>query len=426
MTSEPVRLALHPGQVSVYQSNARFRTVVAGRRWGKTHLSRVILIAAALKKPGRYWYLAPTREMAKDIMWDALKQAVDPTWMVGFPMETELSIRLVTGSSIRLFGADEPDRLRGRAVAGAVCDEFADMKPVVWTEVLRPALADTGGWAVFPGTPKSFNHFYELYQLGQDPKRTDYASWQYRTIDNTAVPGLVAEAAQAKADSDPRTFRQEWEASFEAMAGRAYYAFDRKHDVGSVELERGMPVAVSFDFNLNPATAIIGQPLGQHCRVWREVWVTGAGGEATRASALAVKQRLHDVGWSGEIRIYGDPAGKAGKTTGPSDHAVIRELFPRATWCIPSAAPHVRDRVAALNTRCQTMDGKRHLTIDPSCTRLIADLEQVIFKDNGELDKTSNPLLTHISDAAGYWIHAVWPVQKPRVVVGEAYMPHLL
>jgi hypothetical protein len=207
---DPVRLALHPGQVPVYQSRARFRTVVAGRRWGKTHLSRVMLIAAALKTPGRYWYLAPTREMAKDIMWQAMKQAIDPTWMTGFPMETELSVRLVNGSSIRLFGADEPDRLRGRAVSGVVCDEYADMKPVVWTEVLRPALADTGGWAVFPGTPKSFNHFYDLYQYGQDPQRTDYASWQYRTVDNTAVPGLVQEAAAAKADSDPRTYRQEW------------------------------------------------------------------------------------------------------------------------------------------------------------------------------------------------------------------------
>jgi hypothetical protein len=423
---DAVRLALHPGQVGVYQSRARYRTVVAGRRWGKTHLSRVILIAAALKTPGRYWYLAPTREMAKDIMWQALKQAIDPSWMVGFPMETELSVRLVTGSSIRLFGADEPDRLRGRAVAGVVCDEFADMKPVVWTEVLRPALADTGGWAVFPGTPKSFNHFYDLYQYGQDPKRPEYASWQYRTVDNTAVPGLVQEAAAAKADSDPRTYRQEWEASFEAMAGRAYYAFDRKTDVGEVALERGVPVALSFDFNLNPATAVIGQALGQTCRVWRESWITGAGGEATRASALDVQAKLREANWSGELRIYGDPAGKAGKTTGPSDHAVIKEIFPRATWCIPNAAPHVRDRVAAVNTRCETMDKRRHIRIDPACTRLIADLEQVIFKDNGDLDKTSNALLTHISDAAGYWIHQVWPVQKAKVTVGSGYYPHLL
>jgi hypothetical protein len=424
--SEPVRLALHPGQVGVYQSKCRYRTVVAGRRWGKTHLSRVILIAAALKTPGRYWYLAPTREMAKDIMWQAMKQAIDPSWMVGFPLETELSVRLVNGSSIRLFGADEPDRLRGRAVSGVVCDEYADMKPVVWTEVLRPALADTGGWAVFPGTPKSFNHFYEMYQLGQDPARKDYASWQYRTVDNTAVPGLVAEAAAAKADSDPRTYRQEWEASFEAMAGRAYYAFDRKHHVGAVGLERGLDVAISFDFNLTPATAIIGQAAGQECRVWRESWITGAGGEATKASALAVKKLLRDANWTGNVRIYGDPSGRSGKTTGPSDHAVIRDVFPHATWAIPSAAPHVRDRVAAVNTRCETMDGRRHMRIDPTCVRLIADLEQVIFKPNGDLDQTSTPMLTHISDAAGYWIHGVWPVQKPKGSVGTGYYEHLL
>jgi hypothetical protein len=174
---------------------------------------------------------------------------------------------------------------------------------------------------------------------------------------------------------------------------------------------------------LAPATAVIGQGFGQEARFWRESWITGAGGEATRASALAAKKLLRDAGWDGPVRIYGDPSGKSGKTTGPSDHAVIREVFPYATWCIPTAAPHVRDRVAAMNARCETMDGRRHLRVDPSCVRLIADLEQVIFKDNGDLDKTSNALLTHISDAAGYWVHSVWPVRPRVVTVGTGYHP---
>jgi hypothetical protein len=90
---------------------------------------------------------------------------------------------------------------------------------------------------------------------------------------------------------------------------------------------------------------------------------------------------------------------------------VVRDVFPRAIWRIRSRAPHVRDRVSAVNGRCETMDGTRHACLDPSCRHLIADLEQVTFAANGDLDK-SNPMLTHISDALGYWVEMEWPARK--------------
>ena len=427
-TSEPpVRLALHSGQAQVYQSPARFRVLVAGRRWGKTHKARTGIVARALKMgAGRYWYIAPTLKSAKDIFWEDLKAAIDPSWLAGKPNESELFVRLRGGQEIRLHGAEDPDSLRGRALRYVVLDEYADMKPQTWTEAIRPALADWKAPALFIGTPKSFNHFYDLFQRGQspDPKWANWAAWQFRSIDNPTLD--PAEIEEARQTTDPRTFRQEWEASFEAISGRAYYAFSRQLDVRPVQLTSGLPVAVSFDFNINPATATIGQSAGGETRFWREVWVSHAGGEATRAAAVAVKQKLREANWTGQIRVYGDPSGKSAKTTGPSDHAILRELFPGATWCIPHAAPHVRDRVAAVNARCETMDGKRHLVVDPTCVHLIADLEQVIFKDNGDLDKTTNAMLTHISDAGGYWVHQEWPVQKPRVSTGAVWMEHLL
>jgi hypothetical protein len=111
------------------------------------------------------------------------------------------------------------------------------------------------------------------------------------------------------------------------------------------------------------------------------------------------------------VRVYGDPSGTAAKTTGPSDHQVVRQILGgfNVVWCIPSRAPHVRDRVSAVNARCETMDGKHHFRLDPSCKHLQADLEQVTFANNGELDKTSNELRTHISDALGYWIVKEFP-----------------
>jgi hypothetical protein len=419
------RLFLHEGQIDPFYDPARFQVICAGRRWGKTELAKARLLTACLRTDGIYRYIAPTQRLARRTIWRRkLKRAVHPSWLAKPPNETNLEMYFKSGAILEVLGADDPDSLRGEGVAGAVLDEYADMKADAWDEAVRPSLADTGGWALFIGTPKSYNHFYDLWQRGHDPKFGKWKAWQFRSVDNPLLD--PEEVEDARATTDPRTFRQEWEASFEAMAGRAYYAFDRKRDVAPVVLERGLDVAISFDFNLTPATAIIGQPAGQEARVWRESWITGAGGEATRASALAVKKLLDEAGWRGPVRIYGDPSGKSGKTTGPSDHAVIRKVFPHATWRIPPSAPHVRDRVAAVNTRCETMDGRRHMRIDPQCTRLIADLEQVIFKPNGDLDQTSTPMLTHISDAFGYWVHGVWPVQQHRVSVGSAYMPHLL
>jgi hypothetical protein len=420
---EPVRLQLHPGQEAVWTGDARFRVIVAGRRWGKTQMSRCRLLAWALQHPGRrYWYIAPDRKMAKDIMWADLKAVLHPSW-VQKVMETDLEVTLVSGSTIRLVGADEPDNLRGRKLGGVILDEYADMDPLTWAEVIRPSLADLQGPAWFIGTPKAFNHFYDLFTRGQrgDP---DWQSWQFRSTDNPFLPAAEVEAARK--DMDPKTFRQEWEASFEAPSGRVYYAFTRTRHVSPVTLDPALPVSLAFDFNLNPATCVIGQAHGPDVRVWREVRITHAGGEATRATAARAAAWLAEAGYRGEVRVYGDATGKAGKTTGPSDHAVLREVFPRCTWRIPAAQPHVRDRIAAVNSRCETATGQTHLTIDPACTGLIADLEQVTFADNGEIDKRSNPALTHLSDAFGYWVVRDWPVVTRGPVAAAAWVEALL
>lgn len=417
--SETWRYALHEKQAQVYQSPARFRVLVAGRRWGKTHIARAELCVRALRGgKGRYWYVAPTLKAAKDIFWDDLKDALHPSWVEKIN-ESELSARLRNGAELRLHGADNPDDLVGRGLRFCVLDEFADMKPEAWERAIRPALADYRAPALFIGTPKSFNHFHALFERGQstDDRWASWASWQFKSIDNPTLDPV--EIDEARHTTDPRTFRQEWEASFEAVAGRAYYAFDRAKHRRAVQLQSGAWVGISFDFNVQPSTGVIFQRIGDECHVWRELWVAHAGGEATRAAALRAKQLLTDAGWHGPIRLYGDASGQAAKTTGPADHAVLREVFPHASWYIPKSNPHVRDRVAAVNARCETMDGRSHLVIDPACEHLIADMEQVVFADNGELDKKRNPLLTHVSDAFGYAVVQEWPtVTRGGVGIG--------
>lgn len=214
------RLTLHPKQMQVFKSPHRFKVVVAGRRWGKTALSKVTIIKRAASKPNQHvWYVAPTYRMAKQIMWQDLCDAIPSGW-IRRVNETTMTIRLVNGSTIGLRGADKPDTLRGVGLHFLVLDEFQDMKPEVWTKVLRPTLASTGGHVLIIGTPKAFNHLYELYQLGQRgeeyvndkgvTKRNPWASWQFPTITSPFIPDEEVEAARR--DMDEKSFRQEFEA----------------------------------------------------------------------------------------------------------------------------------------------------------------------------------------------------------------------
>src|SRR5262245_38473073 len=235
-------LRLHPAQSEVFRSRARYRTLVAGRRWGKTWLAAAELargVQEAGPGPWRFWYIAPTYREARDIFWHDIKRTfLDLKWVFGDPNESRLEMQLLGGSQIALKGADKPNALRGRGLRGVVFDEFATMKPETWTEAIRPALADHRGWAVFIGTPQSFNHLHELFIRGQS-REPGYASWQFKTVDGAVEPWgplSVAEIEAAKKDMDERTFRQEFEASFESVSGRIYYTFDRHQNVGPVAL----------------------------------------------------------------------------------------------------------------------------------------------------------------------------------------------
>jgi ribosomal protein L37AE/L43A len=354
--------------------------------------------------------------------------------------ESRLEITYANGAEFFLLGADKPDSLRGPGWDGLHLDEYATMKPEAWTEVLRPALADRKGAALFTGTPQAFNHFHDLYERGKDAKEADWASFHYKTLDaearcyicdrsvsrdeqgdwNCTKCGVTeaighieaSEIEAARRDLDERTFRQEFEASFESLSGRIYYAFDRAHNVRNVEFDPQAIAHISFDFNVDPATAVIGFRGGEHVSIWREVFLTHRGGEATEASTRRVKELLSEAGHRGQVKVYGDATGKSAKTTGPSDHVVIREAFPGAEWRIPHAQPHTKDRYSAVTSRCCTATGLRRMVVDPSCRRLIADLEQVIFDEHGVEDQKSNPMLTHVSAALGYWLVRDFPPKK--------------
>ena len=220
MAKEKVHFQLHPKQAEVFNCDCRFRVVVAGRRFGKTKLSMLEMLAWATKRGQKIWYVAPTYKMAKQIMWNDLKAWVPRAWVVKV-RENELSMEFRNGSRIDLKGADKPDSLRGVSLDFLVLDEFQDIAAETWKTVLRPTLADRKGHALFIGTPKGYNELYNLYKLGQNKHKQDtkqWMSWQFPTITSPFIPRAEIEAARR--DMDEKSFRQEFLASFESMSGR--------------------------------------------------------------------------------------------------------------------------------------------------------------------------------------------------------------
>ena len=191
--------------------------VIAGRRFGKTHLSIRCLCEAASQVDREVWYVAPTYKQAKMIVFKKLRKKLQDLRWVRKINETNLSFELKNGSTISLKGADNYDSLRGVGLDFLVLDEFADIDPEAWFETLRPTLADKMGKALFIGTPKGMNWAKDLYDL-HDEYPDEWAAFQFTTIEGGNV--TEEEVLAARRSLDERTFRQEFEGTFETFSGR--------------------------------------------------------------------------------------------------------------------------------------------------------------------------------------------------------------
>lgn len=209
-------IKLLPWQQQVWNDQSRFKVVAAGRRTGKSRLAAWMLIVEALQADrGNVWYVAPTQGQARDIMWSTLLELGNP--VIESSHVNNMQIKLVNGAMISLKGADRPETMRGVSLKFVVLDEYADMKPSVFEQILRPALADLKGKALFIGTPMGRNHFYELYNYGDKNDDKEYKSWHFTSFDNPLLDPKEIEAAKKSMSSF--AFRTEFMASFEAASG---------------------------------------------------------------------------------------------------------------------------------------------------------------------------------------------------------------
>lgn len=251
----------------------RFGCVVAHRRAGKTVSAINDLIKAALtcEKPNpRFAYLAPYYAQAKDVAWGYLKQYTAPVPGVT-TNESELRVDLPNGGRIRLYGADNYDRLRGIYLDGVVLDEYADMDPRAWSEVIRPALADRQGWAVFIGTPKGRNAFWEVFERSR--QSDDWFSLRLRASETGIVPTGELEALRAEMSEDE--YAREMETSFEAAVEGAYYArllseaeAGTPRRITNVPHDPAAEVHAAWDLGIGDSTAIwLAQFVGREIRL---------------------------------------------------------------------------------------------------------------------------------------------------------------
>lgn len=210
-----LKVSLHPSQMEIFNSPARFKVVAAGRRFGKSRLAALVLLIKALQSPEKdVFYVAPTFQQAKDILWSLLKEL--GAEVIAQAHENTAVLTLINGRRIFLKGSDRPDTLRGVGLYYVVIDEYADMKPHVWEQILRPALADVKGGAMFIGTPKGRNWFYELWKEADEDVSGAWKAWHFTSFDN---PYLDPEEIElAKKSMSSFAFRQEFMASFEAAA----------------------------------------------------------------------------------------------------------------------------------------------------------------------------------------------------------------
>ena len=388
-------------QKKVISSDARFRVLITGRRFGKTYLA-INEIAKYSSQPNKkVWYVAPSYRQAKAICWSVLKEKMLAHKWVKSINHSDLTITLRNNSQITLRGSDNENSLRGVGLDFLVCDEFSDINKTVWYEVLRPTLSDTKGSAFFCGSPRGFGNWsYELFKMGET--NNDWESFKYTTLEGEQVS--VDEIEQAKQDLDLRTFQQEYEATFVNYSGMIYYNFIREKNIVEKYKDNSLFLHIGLDFNVDPMCAVVTVIDRNIVTVIDEIQIYSSN---TNEMCEEIKTRYKHK----NIIVYPDPSARQRKTSagGTTDLAILKN-FGYEVKC-KNTAPLVRDRINAVNSKLKNVAGKSSLFVLNTCKNVIKSIERQIYKEGTTIpDKDSG--FDHMNDALGYLIEYNYPIRR--------------
>lgn len=390
-------MILHHSQNKIASSNARFRVVNAGRRFGKTVLACEEIKGVALYKEAKIAYIAPTIQQARDIMWQQLKSELLPITLKTNESRLELEVMNKDGKSsfIQLKGWEAIETLRGQSFDFIVLDEVASMRNfwVGWNEVLSPTLIDRKGHTMFISTPKGFNHFYDLFNMHEKDK--NYESFHFTTYDNTNIP--PEEIEREKLSKPENTFAQEYLGSFRKSEGLVYKEFRRDIHVYTDESEKQPSNIIKYmagvDFGFTNPTAIIACKKGHDNDYWiiREWYKTQKTDE----------QIADVVSAFGFDEVYPDP----------ESPSAIAELEKRNVYC--KEVVKNKDSIKNGINRIRALFLQNKIHIHASCTNLINELETYSYPE-GRLGKNEdeNPVKEHdhALDALRYMIFMDEPI----------------
>jgi len=415
-------------------STSRHKVVVAGRRSLKTEIAKRTLILAAGEKKSyktKFFYGAPTKDQVIRIAWQDLKDLMPPLW-VGSISESDHIITTRHGNEIHLVGLKASERIEGIEFDGCVLDERADIEADIWEKNIYPMLVPRDGWSIHLGVPDvegpSSQEFKELFEralyeqsLGKD-KNWEAFHWPSSDV----IPDHKLE--ELKAFYTPELYEQEFNASFITAPGRAYNNFQLGSHVVGTPFISGDRIHVSCDFNYGHHNWGIYQvdfntvhpnssskaPTTIY-RVPCEVYLPNATVEMM-CHELDARLRSFDIDHTklpyGTLHFYGDHSGNSNKAEATeSAWQQIRNYFTNAQYHEETQGP-INDRINNVNTVLKNAKGEVSVRIDPTAKNHIRDFERVTRKMLFSKQKTG--VLTHSSDAFGYFINQFSELEKVR------------
>lgn len=401
-------ISLHPNQSKIFLSNSINRVLVAGRKFGKSTLALAELLRSAMTNRNNV-YIAPTYKMAKNTLWKDHINKFLPYGLIKDKNETELSLTLNNGNLITLYGADDPDRLRGGNWDFDVLDEFQDFKPSSWEYVIEPNLLTTKGRTLFMGTPKGKrNILYEQYNIHD----SIYEPWHFTSFDNPLNDKIKLEATRTRLINSGKenVWKQEYMAEFTVLAGIIYDNWNREthlielKDVGECvygfSVDRGMesPSAVSF-------YQIYRREGESRFYLYDEIYKAGL---SPQELTEQIKQKMGNRDFPYQ---FCDPSAKDFMATanenGLSIQPANKETGGKETGWVINGIGKCKEWLAK-----SPLDGKPKITISPKCKNFVEEIESYIWEE--EMDETPNDrprkLNDHLLDS---WRYFVCSYEKP-------------
>lgn len=405
-------IAKHPGQMKLWADKSRFIVLCAGRRFGKSIYAIERLLATAARPFNNVCYVGPTRQQAKEIVWDYLKSRLtDLRWNADIN-ESDLIVRLPNRSKIYVKSAEKEDRFRGLKFNDIALDEFSEYRSkTLWTQAIRPCLSDTRGRACFMFTPKGYNQAHDIYQ--QARTEPDWSAYSFKTIDSPffQTPEGLAEVEAAKQQLSERDYRQEYEASFETFSGRIIHSFDRVKCNIEYIFNPSYPIIVGQDFNRSPMASALYQKVAGILIQFGEIFIRVGDTEAT---CQEIRRRYPNSA----IIVHPDATGvRRTSNSALSDFDIMKKhgFDVQASSC----NPRVIDRWAAVN---RAYEKELVKVVVAQCPITVKDRETLCYKEGSCEPDLRDPMLGHMSDASDYAIVKYFPIIQRPVARASSYI----